>query len=150
MESYINDETIVKNDIYDAFKDDIICPICSKILIEPQMCINCQNSYCRKCIEEWSKKSNKCPNRCDNPNYKKSLEKAKTLSKLKFKCQKCGNQFTYDNIKKHVDECEQDKNIEEKRDNNKKKIKRLKTEEIEKIRNKNIPHITCKNNKNKF
>ena len=150
MERYINEETIVKNDIYDAFKDDINCPRCSKILIEPQMCINYQNVYCRKCIEEWSKNNNKCPNRCDNPNYKRSLEKAKTLSKLKFKCQKCGNQFLYDEIKKHADECKQDKNIEESKGNNKKKIKRLKTEEIEKTGNKNIPHITCKNNKNKF
>ena len=75
METYINEETIVKNEIYDAFKDDINCPICRDILIEPQMCMNCQNVYCRKCIEEWSKRNNKCPNRCDNPNYKRSLEK---------------------------------------------------------------------------
>ena len=108
MESYINEETIIQNEIYDAFQDDIICPICRNILIKPQMCNNCQNVYCRKCIEEWSKRNNKCPNRCDNPNYKRSIEKAKTLSKLKFKCKKCGTQFLYDEIKKHADECKQD------------------------------------------
>jgi hypothetical protein len=147
MESYINEETIVKNEIYDAFKDDIICPKCSKIIIEPQMCNNCQNVYCRKCIEEWSKNNNKCPNRCDNPNYKKSLENAKTLSKLKFKCKKCGTQFLYDEIKKHADECKQDKNIEENIDNNKRRIKKIEKAEIEKVRNnREILRITCKNN----
>ena len=111
------------------------------------MCNNCQNVYCRKCIEEWSKNNNKCPNRCDNPNYKRCLEKAKTLSKLKFKCQKCGNQFLYDDIKKHVDECKQDKNLKENKDNNIKRIKKIEKAEIEKVRNnREILRITCKNN----
>ena len=147
METYINEETIVKNEIYDAFKDDINCPICRDILIEPQMCMNCQNVYCRKCIEEWSKRNNKCPNRCDNPNYKRSLEKAKTLSKLKFRCQKCGTRSSYDEIKIHVDTCKQCKNKTKNKDIKEKKIKMLKKEEIEKHRkNKDIPRITCKNN----
>ena len=148
MESYINKETIVKNEIYKAFKDDINCPICLDILTEPQMCMNCQNVYCKKCIEEWSKRNNKCPNRCDNPNYKRSLEKAKTLSKLKFKCQKCGTNFLYDEIKKHSDECKKYKKIIEHKDNNKKKIKRINKKDLENAwNNKGIPRISCKNNK---
>ena len=147
MEKYINDDTIVKNEIYLVFQELLNCPICSNILINPYMCMNCQNVYCRKCIEEWSKRNNKCPNRCDNPNYKRSLEKSKTLSKLKFKCQKCGTNFLYDEIKKHSDECKKYKKIIEHKDNNKKKIKRIKTEEIGKVsKNKYIPRITCKNN----
>ena len=147
MESYINEETIIQNEIYNAFKDDIICPICRNILIKPQMCNNCQNVYCRKCIEEWSKRNNKCPNRCDNSNYTRSLGNEKILSILKFQCQKCERQFLYDEIKKHVYECKQDKNIKENKDNKKKKMKRLEKEEIEKARNiKDIPRITCKNN----
>ena len=71
----------------------------SKIIIKPQMCMKYQNVYCKKCIEDLSKRNNKCPNRCNNPNYQRSLEKAKILSKLKFKCQKCGNQFSYDELK---------------------------------------------------
>ena len=151
MEDFINEKTIVENTIYDAFQYDIFCPICSKILIEPKMCMKCQNVYCEQCIKEWSKRNNQCPNRCDNPNYRKSIERANILSKLKFKCQKCGTQFSYDEMKKHANICKQDKNIEENNDNSKKKIKRLKKEEIEKARNgKDILHITCKKNKYKF
>ena len=43
MENFINEKTIIENEIYDAFKDDIFCPICSKILIEPEMCMKCLN-----------------------------------------------------------------------------------------------------------
>ena len=55
-------------------------------------------------------------------------------------------------MKKHADICKKDKNIKENNDNSKKKrIKRLKKEEIEKARNsKDILRITCKKNKNKF
>ena len=103
MEKLINEETVVKSEIYLAFKEEVSCPICSKIIINPVMCMNCQNVYCKKCIDEWSKKDNKCPNRCENPNYKKSIEKSNTLSKLKFKCEKCGEEILYDNILKIKD-----------------------------------------------
>ena len=147
MEKIINEETIVKNEIYDAFKDDIICPICSKIIIEPQMCMNCLNVYCKNCVEEWSKRKNQCPNRCENPNYRKSIEKANILSKFKFKCQKCETQLSYDEMKKHANICEQGKKFEENKVIIKRKMKRLKKEEIEKARNnKNILRITCKIN----
>ena len=94
------------------------------------------------------KKNNKCPNKCKKPNYKSSLDKANILSKLNFKCPKCEIQFPYDGIMKHVAKCKQDKNIEENKDNNKTKIKRLEKEEIGNVsKNKEIHRITCKNNK---
>ena len=117
MEKYINDDTIIKNDLYLTFQESVVCPICSNILINPHMCMNCQNVYCKKCIDDWSKKDNKCPNRCENPNYKKSLEKNNILSKLKFECKKCKKEILYDDMKKHVDSCFPN-NKEEKIDNN--------------------------------
>ena len=33
MEKFINEETVVNNEIYQVFKDSVICPICSNILI---------------------------------------------------------------------------------------------------------------------
>lgn len=101
----ISENTVVEDAIYLAFKDSLICPICSNILINPLMCMNCQNVYCQKCVDEWSKKDNKCPNRCENPNYKKSIEKNNILSKLKFKCEKCGEEIFYDNVGKHRESC---------------------------------------------
>ena len=150
MEKYINEETVVQNEIYSAFKDDIICPICTNILIEPQMCMNCQNTYCKRCIEDWSKKNNQCPNRCENPNYKRSLEKNNTLSKLKFKCQKCGEEISYNNIESHLTNCSPEINIEKKTTNNdiKRKIKRLNRNEVK--GGGKLPRITRKKIKNNF
>ena len=73
------------------------------------------------------------------------------LSKLKFKCQKCGTNFLYDEIKKHSDECKKYKKIIEHKDNNKKKIKRINKKDLENAwNNKGIPRISCKNNKYSF
>ena len=33
MENYINEDTIIEDDIYSNFKDSVICGICSNILI---------------------------------------------------------------------------------------------------------------------
>ena len=147
MENYINEETVVKNEIYTAFKEDVTCPICSKLIINPVMCMNCQNTYCKKCIDQWSKKDKKCPNRCANPNYKRSLEKCNTLAKLKFKCEKCGQQISYDNVKTHMENCESNNIIESNKINKGrvKRLKMLKKGDIKKVKsNKNSVYIKCK------
>ena len=107
------------------------------------MCMNCQNVYCKKCIDDWSKKDKRCPNRCDNPNYKRSIEKSNTLSKLKFKCEKCGEEISYDNVKKHADSCESNAINGEIHTNNE-RIKRIK-----KIKRQDIPK-TKKNGKKEY
>ena len=38
-------------------------------------------------------------------NYQKSLEKNNILCKLKFKCEKCENEFLYEELIKHVANC---------------------------------------------
>ena len=104
MEKYINEETIIKNDNYDLFQDMIICQICQCIMIEPVMCLGCQNYYCKNCIENWKKKSEKCPNRCENPIYQNIIEKNRIITKYKFKCIKgCGAEIPFENIKSHYD-----------------------------------------------
>ena len=141
MENYINEETVVKDGVYLIFKDDVICPICSNLIINPMMCMRCQNVYCKKCIEAWSKKDNKCPNRCENPDYHKSLEKSNILSKLKFKCEKCGEEILYNNVQKHMNNCESIQT----NNGNVKRLKRIKKEEINKIKtNGKMVHINCK------
>ena len=107
MEKYININSLVNNDINNAFKDLAACPLCSNILIEPYMCMKCQKVYCKKCIDEWKdkEKGDKCPNKCENPKYQKSLEKNNILCKLKFKCEKCENEFLYEELLKHIANC---------------------------------------------
>ena len=143
MENYINEETVVKDGVYLIFKDDVICPICSNLIINPMMCMRCQNVYCKKCIEAWNKKDNKCPNRCENPDYHKSLEKSNTLSKLKFKCEKCGEEILYNNMQKHMDNCESIQTT----NGNVKRLKRIKKEEINRTKtNGKLTRITSKKN----
>jgi len=101
IREYINETNLIKNEIYKAFKDSILCQICTGIMIEPMMCMNCQNVYCKECIEHWTILDKKCPNRCLNPNYKKSLAMGQLLSKLNFQCKKCNNTYMYDEMIKH-------------------------------------------------
>ena len=136
MEKYINDDLVIKNEMYNAFKDSIKCPICLKILINPMMCMNCQNVYCKNCIEKWKEKNNECPLGCQNPNYQKSLEKNNILSKLKFKCVNCEGEIEYNNVEKHPESCK-----------GKKTIKKIPKEEVQKLNaKKDIEYITSKKN----
>jgi hypothetical protein len=50
----------------------------------------------------WSKFNNKCPNRCENTDYKKCLFVENILIKLKFNCKDCYSIVSYDNMEKHV------------------------------------------------
>ena len=140
MEKYINEGTVVNDQIYQLFKESLICPICTNILIEPVMCMKCQNSYCKRCSEDWSKKNDKCPNRCENPNYQRSLEKNNILSKLKFKCENCGEQIFYEKVENHMNECTtKDINVRKKR------MRKLNMEEVTNLRKKVKPiRINCK------
>ena len=144
MDKYINEESIIEDDIYSSFKDSVICPICTNIIINPVMCMNCQNSYCEKCINNWSERDNRCPNHCENPNYKKSIEKNTILSKLKFKCNKCNGEILYDNVKKHAETCKL--KVNNSKSTNTKKIKKLIKNDVDKLRaeGKELTYITCK------
>ena len=105
MEEYINDKTIMKNTIYIAFKNLITCSLCSSILINPVMCMKCQTAFCKKCADNWSQNNSKCPKGCPEPNYDIGKTQKEMLSKLEFKCQKCENEFLYDEAEKHIKSC---------------------------------------------
>jgi hypothetical protein len=121
IRDYINEINVIKDEIYQSLENSVTCSICTDIIIEPFMCMNCQNVYCQKCINDWSKKSHTCPNRCQNTNFLKSNEKAQLLSKLKFICKKCDSVLNYDDMKKHnLMNCQNKKDIEKL---NKNKIK---------------------------
>ena len=106
MEEYINEKTIIKNEIYNSYKDFITCPLCSGIFINPVMCMKCQTAFCKKCADDWSLKNpTKCQKGCLEPNYEKCLSKKEFLSGLKFKCQKCQTEFQYDDAEEHSKSC---------------------------------------------
>ena len=56
LREYINEKNVIKDEFYTSFESSFTCSICSDIFIEPTMCMNCQNVYCKECIEGWLQK----------------------------------------------------------------------------------------------
>lgn len=94
MESqYIDINEIQSKDVFELSKEIVICPLCNGILMNPQQCSSCTNSYCFHCLNKWLEKNKVCPGNCSK--YKiQNAPKSVTLllSKLIFK----GN-VSYDN-----------------------------------------------------
>ena len=109
MEDYVNQSTLIKDEIAKIFLPSVICSLCKNILIKPVMCMKCQNAYCKKCIDKWKEKNEKCPNGCDSADYQNNLSKKDILSKLKFGCDKCGQEILYDDAEKHHNSCQGEK-----------------------------------------
>ena len=102
MEEYINEKTIIKDEIYNAFKDNIYCSSCKHLMIEPVMCSICQSIFCKNCLEKSMKKNKSCPNKCKNSSFININEKNNSLTKCKFKCIKgCNEEISFNDIKKH-------------------------------------------------
>lgn len=102
MEKYVNKDTIIKNEIFNLFEESITCQICSNLIIEPTMCLQCQNTFCKNCIKDWMEKNKSCPNNCENPEYKDVVEKKNNITKFKFKCIKgCGEEIPFNDINSH-------------------------------------------------
>ena len=113
IHEYINENYIVKDEIYNTFESSITCNICLDIIIEPTMCMKCQNVYCKECIQNWLKINNRCPNRCENPNYQKSLSTGELLSKLNFNCKNCQSIINYNKMEKHcLSKCQLGKKLD--------------------------------------
>ena len=112
LKKYLNDENVVKDELYKAFQNSITCSICLDIIIEPTMCMKCQKAYCKDCIKNWARINDKCPNRCQNPNYQKCLSMNELLSKLNFNCNICKNIINYNEVEKHyLSQCQLGKAI---------------------------------------
>ena len=139
MEKYANENTIIKNEAYNAFKDSITCQICFKLMIEPVICLECQNTFCKKCIEVWKEKKGSCPSGCNNPDIKDVIRKNNLITKFKFKCIKgCGEEILFKDLETHYSsDCT----------SKKKKIKFLTKEEVIRYQNKigeKIDYLTSK------
>ena len=112
IQDYINQNFVIKNEIYSSLESSIICIICLDIIIEPVMCVNCKNVYCKHCIDEWSKNNINCPHRCENPNYQKSIDLFNKLSQLSFNCKHCEKVISYNEMEKHLlSKCHLGKNV---------------------------------------
>ena len=148
-EVFITDDCIVENETYLGWKDNIKCGLCKKILKEPIICKSCQNNYCKVCIDKWKKTHIKCPNNCEEPDYDKSLDKPFILAMLKFLCRNCKEEIKYNDVESHLKSgCKTTRNPSKLYDiiYKKKKLKKLTSEEVEKVKNEghDINHISSK------
>ena len=138
MESYVNKDTIITNQIYEMFESSVICSLCKNIYIKPVMCIKCQNVYCQRCIDNWNKNEKKCPNNCEVPEYNNCIAKNEILSKLKFTCVGCNKEIDYNNAENHHELCCPGKTSSDmiKTQITKSKFKKLTADEINELKNK--------------
>ena len=100
-DEYFSDDCIIEDNLYLAIKDLITCPLCSKILKEPYMCSECQNAYCKKCLENYSNLE-RCPNDNKNTKFSHCIQKNDLLSKLKYRCKNCLKEVVQTDIQFHL------------------------------------------------
>ncbi|CAD8166077.1 unnamed protein product [Paramecium octaurelia] len=101
-----------------VFIDELICPICSYILIDPKICLDCSQGFCKQCLTQWFNQYHlkSCPCCRSISNEPEDGAKApkllfKLLSKLKISCKYqnngCKQAILYDSKEKHYEkECE--------------------------------------------
>jgi hypothetical protein len=98
--------------------EDFICSICT-LLPNPNLSIedeNCGHLFCKKCIDDWMKKSNKCPI-CNNIIKQRNVKNNnkflfRSLSSLIIKCEECnwkGELSNYENHKENEHKKEEKK-----------------------------------------
>ena len=151
MEKYINNETVIEDETFKVLKSSVICPLCKNIYINPVMC-KCQSVYCKRCIDNWNKDNNKCPNNCENPEYQKCLFKNEFLFKLKFYCVGCDKELAYNEAESHHNSCcpnktSGDMDINKKR---KSKLVKLSPDEVSALRKKGNELTQISGTKNIF
>ena len=104
---YIDPESVLNREAFMLIEQNVICPICSGILVSPIQCLNCENCFCELCLEEWKKaKGDKnCPFRCANPTFKNSRLIKNILSNIKFKCKNgCKEEIPYLELENHYED----------------------------------------------
>ena len=101
-----------KDDIFDNTNiEDLICPICLNILINPINCSDKKNShsFCKKCINKYLRDKNNCPICKLFFEYKINNEINTLLNKLSFKCifktEGCNNIISYSEYFNHINNC---------------------------------------------
>ena len=139
MEKFINEETIIKNEIYESLKKNIYCSLCNLLMIDSFECSYCYYVFCKICFEFSKKENGNCPF-CKKPFKNENIQRNSCITKMKFKCIKgCGIEILFNDIENHYNTDCLSKKV---------KIKILEGKEKEKYIkeiNGKIPVLTSKN-----
>ena len=104
---FIDSSLIINKKKLEGIENDITCPICQGIINNPYFCNKCQNNFCYTCITKWMSINNKCPFKCQEPEYINNKFLKRIFSELlKFKCEKgCKEIISYEDINTHNEKC---------------------------------------------
>ena len=133
-DEYFSDDCVVEDTLYISLIDLVTCPLCAKIFKEPYMCNECQQVYCKKCLQQDSKLKI-CPKEKKRSTFSLSKNKNELVSKIKYRCKNCLEVVIQKDIKAHLKEnCEHNEEIKREKTlaeiiNNKKKLIKLNKEE---------------------
>ena len=88
-------------------KDHYVCSVCvANVVWNPQMCQECENLFCGKCIDAWLKSKNNCP-LCSvvfAPGKIPRIAKL-DLGEMEFKCEVCSQNYSYNSAIAHWTSC---------------------------------------------
>ena len=143
LESYFDENSPIKDDFFNAFKNMIACRYCGEILKDPLICIECQESFCSKCTKELNKKIHQCI----HPSFQKNISAISLLENVKYLCNNCKNVIPKKNIEKHLkDGCIKIENPLINEIFRKESLQKLTDDELKNLSKEknNINHLTCK------
>ena len=144
--SFIDDDCIIKDEVFQGIQNLVICDICKKILKNPMMCNNCQKAFCKECID----KKGKCTTAsCKVSEFVKNKNALPVLKMVKYKCSNCKEEVKYEDVEKHLEDgCMHRENEIRLADTiyEKRTLKKLTPDEVGKAKSKNkvIYHLSSK------
>src|SRR5574344_2466704 len=101
-DEYFDTSLIINQKEYAVIESFTKCVICEDLLREPMKCTQCENNFCKQCIENWMKKSNTCPFKCKDFEVKPAKFISQMLEKIKFKCKNgCDAEIPYNDVEEH-------------------------------------------------
>lgn len=85
-----------KNEDFDSF----ICPICSLIVYDGRDCKDCDETFCKKCIDPLLNLKKTCPKNCKGEakfaERPINRRRKQMLMNLNINCNKCGETYSYE------------------------------------------------------
>lgn len=108
VDAGISHELISEN--HKSLGPELLCMICLDVVLNPTMCAECENLFCKNCINKMLKKSNKCPNQCVFIQKEKNIMLKKLLNKIEFHClyykSGCKDIIIYSDFISHINNCD--------------------------------------------
>ena len=117
MKFHVDYNLLLNKEIIEYIYEEIKCRYCYEFLIDPKMCLNCQNNFCTVCIESICNinKNKNCYFGCKNTKFIKNEILNKILLKIcKFYCEFCNEIISYYEMENHIIKCKNFENFNKK------------------------------------